>query len=116
MLLGLFEQSHFLIVPTMAECFGVVFAEAQAFALPPISRAVHALPSIIVDDTTGILMDPTAPAGDYVERILALWRNPSAYQKMAFAGRDRFEELLNWDRTAAGIVRHIDESLIHKLR
>jgi len=35
-LIGLFEESHFLIVPTSAECFGVVFAEAQAFELPPI--------------------------------------------------------------------------------
>ncbi len=110
-LIGLFERSHFLIVPTTAECFGIVLAEAQAFALPPISRAVHAVPSVIVDDKTGILMDPAAPAGDYVERILALWRNQSAYREMALAGRDRYEQLLNWDQTAARIVRHTDESL-----
>ncbi len=110
-LLGLFESSHFFLVPTTAECFGVVFAEAQAFALPPISRAVHALPSVIVDGKTGILMDPTASASDYVERILALWQNPSAYQEMALAGRDRFEQVLNWDQTATSIVRHIDENL-----
>ena len=77
-LIGLFERSHFFIAPTTAECFGIVFAEAQAFALPPISRAIHAVPSVIVDDKTGILMHPAAPAGDYVERILALWRNQSA--------------------------------------
>lgn len=110
-LLGLFERSHFFLVPTTAECFGVVFAEAQAFALPPISRAVHALPSVIVDGKTGILMDPAAPATDYVERILALWRNQPAYREMALAGRDRFEQLLNWNQTAQGIVRHIEESL-----
>ncbi len=110
-LIQLFERSHFFLVPTTAECFGVVFAEAQAFALPPISRAVHALPSVIVDNKTGILMDPTAPASNYVERVLALWQNPSAYREMALAGRDRFEQLLNWDQTAKAIVRHIDESL-----
>jgi glycosyltransferase involved in cell wall biosynthesis len=115
-LLGLFERSHFFLVPTIAECFGVVFAEAQAFALPPISREIHALPSVIVDGKTGMLLDPAAPASDYVRRILALWRNQSAYQKMAVAGRDRFEKLLNWDRTAEEIVRHIDESLTRKRR
>jgi glycosyltransferase involved in cell wall biosynthesis len=113
-LIGLFERSHFFIVPTTAECFGIVFAEAQAFALPPISRAVHAVPSVIVDGKTGILMDPSAPASDYVERILTLWRNQSAYREMALAGRDRFEQLLNWDHTAESIVRHIDESLMQQ--
>jgi glycosyltransferase involved in cell wall biosynthesis len=110
-LIRLFERSHFFLVPTTAECFGVVFAEAQAFALPPISRAVRALPSVIVDNKTGMLMDLAAPAGDYVERILALWQNPSAYREMALAGRDRFEQVLNWDETAAAIVKHIDNSL-----
>ena len=113
-LLGLFERSHFFIVPTTAECFGIVFAEAQAFALPPISRAVHAVPSVIVDGKTGVLMDPAAPASDYVERILTLWQNQSAYREMALAGRDRFEQLLNWDQTAESIVRHIDESLTQR--
>jgi glycosyltransferase involved in cell wall biosynthesis len=113
-LLGLFAHSHFFIVPTTAECFGVVFAEAQAFALPPISRAVHALPSVIANNKTGILLDPAAPASEYVERILTLWRDQSAYREMALAGRDRFEQLLNWDRTAEAIVRHIDESLTQR--
>jgi glycosyltransferase involved in cell wall biosynthesis len=111
---GLFERSHFFLVPTTAECFGVVFAEAQAFALPPISRAVHALPSVIADGKTGILMDPGAPASDYAARILALWQDRAAYREMAQAGRDRFEQLLNWDQTAETIVRHIEESLTQR--
>jgi glycosyltransferase involved in cell wall biosynthesis len=110
-LLRLFERSHFFLVPTTAECFGIVFAEAQAFALPPISRAVHAVPSVIADNKTGILMEPAAPAADYVQRILQLWKNQPAYRQMAEAGRNRYEELLNWDQTAAGIVRRIDETL-----
>ncbi len=60
----------FLIVPTTAECFGIVFAEAQAFGLPPISRAVDALPSVILDGETGLLFEREAPASAYVERIL----------------------------------------------
>jgi glycosyltransferase involved in cell wall biosynthesis len=101
----LFLRSHFLIVPTLAECFGIVFAEAQAFGLPPISRAVHALPTVIADGETGILMDPSAPASAYVERIVQLWSKPAEYRQMAVKARDRFEQILNWDKTAEEIVR-----------
>jgi glycosyltransferase involved in cell wall biosynthesis len=110
-LAAMFERAHFLIVPTTAECFGIVFAEAQAFALPPISRRVHALPTVIVDGETGLLLDRDAPASAYVDRILALRANPQAYRAMAVKARDRFEASLNWNSTAEEIVRRIDGTM-----
>lgn len=103
----LFLRSDFLIVPTLAECFGIVFAEAQAFGLPPISRAVHAVPSVVLDGKTGMLLDRDAPAGSYVERILSIVGKPQEYRRMARQAREWFEERLRWDRTAEGILEAI---------
>lgn len=104
--------SHFLVVPTIAECYGLVFAEAQAFALPPVSRAVDAVPSVILDGHTGILQ----PTGDspepYIKRILALLEGDrSAYVRMALAGREHFRDRLNWPAFGNGIARIIEKSL-----
>jgi glycosyltransferase involved in cell wall biosynthesis len=107
----LFLNSHFLLVPTLAECYGIVFAEAQAFALPPVSRAIDALPTVVQDGETGLLLAPAAPASTYVDRILTLRADPAAYTRMATAARDRFESLLNWDKTAEEIVRFISDKL-----
>jgi glycosyltransferase involved in cell wall biosynthesis len=107
----LFLSSHFLLVPTSAECYGIVFAEAQAFALPPISRRVHALPTVVDDGKSGLLFEPKAPASAYVERILELRSQPEAYRSMATAARDRFEHLLNWDCTARSIVEEMQLAL-----
>lgn len=107
----LFLRSHFLIVPTLAECFGIVFAEAQGFGLPPVSRSVHALPSIIVDGVTGLLFDREAPASEYIARILALVADSAAYRDMAHKARERFEAELTWDRTAETIVRALRVSV-----
>ncbi len=107
----LFLRSHFLVVPTQAECYGIVFAEAQAFALPPVSRAVDALPTIIVDGETGLLQDAAAPASVYIERILKLRDDPAGYLRMATRARDRFESLLNWDKCAEEIVRLMSEKV-----
>ncbi len=107
----LFLESHFLIVPTQAECFGLVFAEAHAFGLPSISRAVHAVPSIVLDGETGILQAIDDPASKYVPRILALANDREAYLKMALAARARFENLLTWQPFAEGVVKVIEASL-----
>jgi len=106
----LFLRSHFLIVPTLAECFGIVFAEAHAFGLPPISRAVQAVPSIIRDNQTGLLFDRDAPSADYAERILTLLARPDDYRSMAQQARYRFERHLTWDCTAKSIVAAIRAS------
>jgi glycosyltransferase involved in cell wall biosynthesis len=107
----LFQRSHFLVVPTRAECFGVVFAEAQAFGLPPVSRAVQALPSIVADGVTGILEPPDAPAAAYSRRLLALIHDKDRYRSMARAARARFEGQLTWERFAARVVETIEQAL-----
>jgi glycosyltransferase involved in cell wall biosynthesis len=109
---GLFLNSHFLVVPTRAECFGVVFAEAQAFALPPVSRAVQALPSIVADGVTGILEPPDAPAAPYTRRLLALIHDRDRYGTMARAARLRFEQQLTWERFAARVVETIETAMV----
>lgn len=108
---NLFLRSHFLVVPTQAECFGIVFAEAQAFGLPPVSRAVHAVPSVVVDGVTGVLGAPHAGAGFYADRLLALIGDREAYGSMARAARQRFESRLTWEQFAAGVIEIIGRSI-----
>ena len=108
----LFLTSHFLVVPTQAECFGLVFAEAQAFALPPVSRAVHALPTVILDGQTGILQAKEDGPEPYVRRMLALLGGDrSAYEQMASAARKHFNKCLNWPAFGRDVTRIIEASL-----
>jgi glycosyltransferase involved in cell wall biosynthesis len=106
----LFLESHFLVVPTRAECFGVVFAEAHAFGLPSVSRAIHAVPSIIQDGETGILQAENDPASSYVARIMTLAKDRQAYLRMAHAARARYESTLNWESFADGVVCLLEQS------
>ncbi|HEY3658329.1 MAG TPA: glycosyltransferase family 4 protein [Steroidobacteraceae bacterium] len=108
----LFLYSHFLVVPTRAECFGVVFAEAQAFGLPPVSRSVQAVPSIVIDGVTGILEAADAPASSYGKRMLALIRDRDRYRTVARAARRQFETKLTWERFATGVVEMINRTMV----
>jgi glycosyltransferase involved in cell wall biosynthesis len=106
---ALFLHSHLLIVPTQAECFGIIFAEAQAFGLPPVSRSVHALPSVIVDGVTGLLFPPQAGPQPYAAAISSLLSDWSCYLAMADAAVNRTRDDLSWDHAAESMVRIIFE-------
>ena len=109
---ALLLRSHFLVVPTLAECFGLVFAEAQAFALPPVSRAVHAVPSVMVDGENGILQPKEDGPEPYVRRMLALLEGErDAYIGMALAGRAHFQSRLNWPAFGRGVRAIIETAL-----
>jgi glycosyltransferase involved in cell wall biosynthesis len=79
--------------------------------LPPVSRSVQAVPSIVLDERTGILEGPEAPASRYVGRILAEIQERTRYRQMARAARSRFESALSWeqfaDRTVSIIENHL---------
>ena len=109
---SLLTEAHFLVVPTVAECFGLVFAEAQAFALPPVSRAVDAVPSIILDGQTGIVQPREDGPEPYVRRMAALLAGDrDAYVAMALAGRKYYRERLNWPAFGTGVAQTIESTL-----
>jgi glycosyltransferase involved in cell wall biosynthesis len=107
----LFVACHFLLVPTLAECFGIVFAEAQAFAVPPVSRRVDALPSIIRNGETGLLLPLDAPAHLYAQALREFVTDPARYVRMATAARTRYESQFTWDHVAAVIEQRIRQDL-----
>jgi glycosyltransferase involved in cell wall biosynthesis len=108
---GLFLDSHFLVVPTNAECFGIVFAEAAAHALPAVSKGVDAVPSIVSDDETGIVIDRNLGAETYVRRIMDTFRDEARYSAMALAARERYRQNFTWDACAGRIIRALEEQL-----
>lgn len=109
---ALFLGSHFLLVPAQAECTGIPYAEAQAFAVPPVGRSVQAVPNLVADGDTGLLLAPEATAQDYADRIGALLSTPRDYVAMAERARDHYESQLNWRHCASTIKQHIAATLI----
>ena len=48
-----FARSHFLIVPSIAECFGIVYCEASSFGVPSIARNVGGVASAVRNGRNG---------------------------------------------------------------
>jgi glycosyltransferase involved in cell wall biosynthesis len=106
-LMELFARSHFLVMPSNAEAYGLVYAEAAAFGVPSVATRTGGVPTVVLDGETGILDDPHATAESYVGRILPLLRERPRYEAMARAAAARSASMLNWDVAGREAVARI---------
>jgi glycosyltransferase involved in cell wall biosynthesis len=56
----LFREADVFVLPTRAECFGLVLTEAMASGLPVVTCPVGGIPEVVDDGVSGLLV----PAGD----------------------------------------------------
>lgn len=105
---NLFSRSHFLIVPTLFDCYGIVFCEAAAFGLPSLASDVGGVAQILRSEQNGFLFSPHAEATEYADKIMEVIREGtySSYSKAAITA---FKERLNWDTWAKRIKKEIND-------
>ena len=104
----LFGEAHLLVVPTRAECFGIVFAEAGAFGIPAVAGGVHAVPSVIEDGANGLLVGERDDPRSVARRIHELVADEGRYGRMAATARDRYETRFKWDAFARRLLDTLD--------
>jgi len=92
-----FAQADFFLVPSHAECFGLVFAEAQSYGLPCISLTSHGIPGVVEHKKTGLLFEPFVSAKSIADDIVEIVESPNRYVEMAIAARMKFTNDLNWE-------------------
>ncbi len=95
---ALFSEAHFLILPTRAECFGVVFAEASSFGLPSLASNVGGITTAIHDGKNGQTFPVDADPDQYCDYIENLMRSPDAYRRLSLSAFTEYSERLNWTK------------------
>jgi glycosyltransferase involved in cell wall biosynthesis len=99
----LYARASVFALPTLREAFGLSFLEAMVFALPVVASRIEAIPEIVSDGETGILLPTRDPAavGRAVSGLLA---DPVRARLMGAAGRARALARFGWDRAVAGML------------
>jgi phosphatidylinositol alpha-1,6-mannosyltransferase len=82
------------------ETFGIVLAEAMAAGKPIVSVNHTAIPDVVSDRDTGILVPPFDPAA-MARAISELIDDPNERARLGANGRMFAESNLSWDRVAA---------------
>jgi len=93
----LFSEAHFLVVPSRAECFGLVFAEASAHGVPSLATETGGIPTVVrngVNGFCGTLGPKLVP--QLAERVMGIMANLEKYRALARSSHHDYVSRLNW--------------------
>ncbi|MER2998965.1 glycosyltransferase family 4 protein [Pontibacter populi] len=100
---------NFLIVPSVAEAYGLVFCEASAYGLPSLARDVGGVATIIKNNVNGKTFDLESPADEYAAYIESYFKDYSKYEELAFSSYLEYQKRLNWKISGGSIVNMLKE-------
>lgn len=107
-LLRVLGESHFLCLPSHAECFGVVFCEASACGVPSLAIRTGGVASAVRHGANGYLFDETS----FVESAAATIAGCMAdydgeYIPLALSSRDEYCTRLNWTTSTRALIERV---------
>ncbi len=104
-------ESHFLILPSIADCTPLVFCEANSFGVPCLSTKVGGISTTIRSGANGQLFELNADISEYCSYISDLFTNYSTYKALALSSFHEYESRLNWF-SAIGQVNQLMKELL----
>ncbi len=84
----LIASSDLLVLPSVAEAFGLVLTEAIYLGTPVVATRVGGIPEIVEDEREGLLVPP-ADSAALADAIAKLLNDPERRAGMAGAGREK---------------------------
>jgi glycosyltransferase involved in cell wall biosynthesis len=106
---SLMRDADLLFLPTRRDCTPMVFAEANAYGTPALTRDVGGVADVVRDGANGIVLPADAEAPQFAAAIEQLWNSPDRYLRLRKSARHEYESRLNWDVWASKIAQLIDE-------
>ena len=101
----LFQSADFFILPTKAEAAGIVFCEACAFGVPPLTYATGGTADYVRTGLNGVCFAPGAPASEFAARIQKLLSNPAEYEALSAGAFMEYKNRLNWEKSVQQLVQ-----------
>jgi glycosyltransferase involved in cell wall biosynthesis len=95
--------SHAMLFPSRGDCSPIALCEAAAYGIPVVAADVGGISSIITEHT-GRLMPTGSTPEDYATAVMDLIGDPQRYRNLVLSSRQRYDEVLNWDKWAQSLL------------
>jgi glycosyltransferase involved in cell wall biosynthesis len=102
------RDADLLFLPTRKDCTPMVFAEANAYGTPAVTRDVGGVADVVHNGANGIVLREDADAAEFAAAIESLWNNPDRYAELRSSARLEYETRLNWGAWARGIAQLVE--------
>ena len=104
------RQADIFVCPSLQDTFPTVNLEAMASGLPVVATSVGAIPEIVVDGETGLLVPP-GDSRRLAEKLAFLVGDRKTRENMGRMGRKRAESFFSIDRMALKML-HVYQELL----
>lgn len=94
-LLEYYQNSDIFILPTKAECAGIVFAEAAMFGLPVVTHDTGGVSTYVLDKVSGCCLPLESSGADFADAIKEIVEKDLLWNYSNNA-RKQYEDRLNW--------------------
>lgn len=103
------RKSHFMILPTVFDAYGIVFCEASAYGVPSIAANVGGVSQPVRDGRNGFLLSSDATSQDYANIIMRVFQDKDRYCQLRYSSRQEYKDRLNWEVWASRVTKIMDE-------
>lgn len=106
----LYQRATLFVMPSLFEPWGHVFFEAMSYGLACIGSSICAMPEIIDDGVTGILVPPGAPK-PLADALITLLGNTQCAEVMGKAAHQQVLQGNTWDDVVARMAPYIEQAV-----
>jgi len=98
-----YAGADLFVLPSRRESFGLVLAEAMACGLPVVATTAGAIPEVVDDGKTGLLVPPDDPQA-FADAVSSLLGDPARMNVLGLRGEERVADHFTWDRVAQRVI------------
>lgn len=115
MYISILKRSHFMVLPTRFDAFGIVLCEASSFGIPSITTNICGVMQPIKNGINGVLLPLEAKPKDYADKICEIFCNQTLYNTMSKNAIQEYSKRLNWqvwEERVAGLLKKVYETKV----
>ncbi|GAB4539743.1 MAG: glycosyltransferase family 4 protein [Anaerolineales bacterium] len=105
----LYKTCDALIVPSKAEGYGLVFAEAAACGMPSLAYATTGVTTAVQHGGSGILFDPQEDEKTFARQVEEWLDNSEEYENLCRGAREFYETSANWKSAVKKLTAEMEK-------
>ena len=107
--IDIIKKSHIFLLPTRAECAGIVFAESSAYGLPIYTYNTGGIGNYVIDGVNGYKLPLNSGSEDFADEIERSLRKGD-FKRLSQGGIRLYKEKLNWYAWASSFKKIMQEN------
>jgi glycosyltransferase involved in cell wall biosynthesis len=105
----LISDSHFLLLPSRADCTPIVINEMNAHGIPVITTNEGGIPSLISEGINGYMFDKDSSIELFADCIENIFTNRQKYIELSKSSFNEYQTRLNWDYSIQQFKKILEE-------